>query len=240
MLLLSRGQLSQGWPEFEYRLTQSGWLQTYPHKQPSPRWDGSSLNRRRILVHDEQGYGDAIQFIRYLPWIKSQGATVILETRQPLAALLTGFHGIDELVVRNDSHRPEVPCDVHIPLLSLPMMFDTTLETIPSPTPYLAPDPHKTAFWKTRTGVNGFKVGFVWAGNPKHRNDAHRSCPLTCFEPLFQLEGVRFFSLQKGVDPCQKEELFDRYHISDCAHLLEDFSDTAGLIQNLDLVVRFA
>lgn len=237
LLYLLRGDWTQGWPEFEYRLTQSGWLRNYPYKHATPRWDGSPLNGRRILVHDEQGYGDTIQFARYLPLVKSRGGHVILETRRALATLLSGFNGIDELVVRSDDHRPDTACDVHVPLLSLPMIFNTTPDTVPGPAPYLRPAPRKAAYWETRIQGGGLNVGLVWAGNPNHQNDAQRSCPPELFEPLFKLEGVRFFSLQKGVDPRQKETLFRQCPLIDTEDRLTDFADTAGLIHHLDLVI---
>lgn len=237
LLHLLRGDWTRGWPDFEYRLTQSGWMRNYPYKPDVPRWDGSFLNGRRILVHDEQGYGDTIQFVRYLPLVKSRGGHVILETRRALAPLLSGFDGIDERVVRSDDHRPDTACDVHIPLLSLPMIFNTMPDTVPGPAPYLWADPRKAAFWESRVRGGGFKVGLVWAGNPNHQNDAHRSLPPELFEPLFKREGIRFFSLQKGVDPRQKETLFQHYPIIDTESRLGDFTDTAGLIHHLDLII---
>jgi hypothetical protein len=195
------------------------------------------LSGRRILVHDEQGYGDTIQFARYLPLVKSRGGYVILETREALAKLLSGFVGIDELVIRSDDRRPDTACDVHIPLLSLPMLFNTLPDTVPGVTPYLHAEPEKAAFWETRTRGDGLNVGIVWAGNPNHQNDAQRSCPPEHFAPLFSLEGVRFFSLQIGVDPRQKETLFQNYPIIDTEDGLKDFADTAGLIHHLDLII---
>jgi tetratricopeptide (TPR) repeat protein/ADP-heptose:LPS heptosyltransferase len=238
LLHLLRGDWTRGWPGFEHRLTQSGWRSNYPYKHPTPRWNGTSLNGKRILVHDEQGLGDTLQFIRYLPLVKSRGGHVILETRQPLYSLLLGFNGIDELVVRSDGHRPDVPCDVHVPLLSLPMIFNTTPESIPGPASYLEADPQIAAPWKRRIPGQGLKVGFAWAGNPKHQNDAQRSCPLSCFQPLFQLEDdIHFFSLQKDADPLVKAEWFQRFSITDHGDRLRDFSDTAGLIHHLDLII---
>lgn len=237
LLHLLHGDWSRGWPEFEYRLTQSGWLRNYPHKHNTPRWDGSALNGRRILIHDEQGYGDTIQFARYLPLVKSRGGHVILETRRALATLLSGFDGIDELVVRSDDHRPDTVCDVHIPLLSLPLIFNTMPDTVPGTAPYLKADPRKAAIWETGIQGDGLNVGVVWAGNPNHQNDAQRSCPPELFKPLFELEGVRFFSMQKGMDPRQKDNLFQQYPLIDTENRLTDFTDAAGLIHHLDLII---
>lgn len=237
MLLLLNGEFKEGWREFEYRLTQAGWATNYPFTHSKPRWDGTPLKGKRLLVHDEQGYGDTLQFIRYLPLAKRLVGRLLFETRRPLASLLRELPGIDEIVVRTSTQRPDVDYDLYIPLLSLPKLFGTGLQNVPFPEGYLQAHPEKAEYWRSKLDKGGFKVGIVWAGNPEHKNDLNRSCDPEHFKALMDLEGVRFFSLQKDVSPTDWKHFVHPYGLQDCGKVLNDFSDTAAIVHHLDLII---
>lgn len=237
MLMLSMGEFEEGWREFEYRLTQSGWATNYPFKPAKPRWDGLPFRGRRLLVHDEQGFGDTIQFIRYLPLIKAHGGRILFETRQALVSLLNDFPGIDDIFARTSTVRPEPGYDIYTPLLSLPKFFKTKTLNIPFPEGYLKAHPEKANYWREKLGNDNYKVGIVWTGNPAHKNDRNRSCPLEQFKALMDLEGIDFISLQTDANYNEWKTRVDPYHVEDFGKDLGDFSHTAALIDNLDLVV---
>jgi tetratricopeptide (TPR) repeat protein len=237
MLLLLNGEYDEGWREFEYRLTQSGWATNYPFKHQKSRWDGSPMKGKRLLVHDEQGFGDTLQFIRYLPLAKRLVGHLLFETRRPLVPLLSEFPGIDEIVVRTSTQRPDVDYDCYTPLLSLPKLFRTGMQNIPFPEGYLQAHLRKINYWRKKIGTGDLKVGIVWAGNPGHKNDQNRSCNLGHFKTLMDLKGVRFFSLQKDVSQKNWKNIVDPYELEDCGQELDDFSDTAGLVHHLDLII---
>jgi tetratricopeptide (TPR) repeat protein len=233
---LTLGNLEQGWVEYEWRWRREG----APRRTfPQPHWDGSPLAGRAILLHAEQGLGDALQFIRYAALVKQRGGSVVVECPGPLLPLLTRCPGIDRLVAQG-SQLP--PFDVQSPLMSLPRLFGTTLATIPAPIPYLFPDAERVDYWRQRfAGVPGFKVGIAWQGNPRHRRDRFRSVALAHFEPLSRVQGVRLYSLQVGAGCEQLAALSGRFVVEDLGGQLDEsrgpFLDLTGILKNLDLVV---
>jgi Flp pilus assembly protein TadD len=236
MALLQAGEYGPAWPEYEWR-----WKM--PHFQeatfPRPKWDGSPLAGRRILLFSEQGLGDTLQFIRYTSSIKQQGATVTVACQKALMPLLKRCPGIDRLLPTGS---PWPDCDVHSSLMSLPGIFRTTLETIPSDVPYLHPDPALVERWRAELAcIPGFRVGIGWQGNPKYITDRRRSIPLSAFQPLDAVSGVRLISLQKGPGSEQLTSLADRMAVLDLARRLDEtsgaFMDTAAVMKNLDLVI---
>jgi len=217
---LVQGDLPTGWDEFEWR-----W-----RRFPTPPWAGEPLDGRAILLHAEQGFGDTIQFARYAPLVAKVGGRVILETH-PLLTRLLGTLGPEVQVVEQGSEPP--PHDLHCPLMSLPRAFGTDLATIPAARSYLSADPGDVARWAERIGdAKSLRVGLVWAGNPKHRNDRNRSIPVDKLRPLLSVPGVRFFSLQTGDARDALPEGVD-----DLIEGVRDFADTAAILKNLDLVV---
>ena len=238
---LLSGNFAQGWKGYGWRFKKANWKKTYPGRFKMPVWDGSSFAGKRLYIHDEQGLGDTIQFVRYIPMVKERGGTVIFETRRPLLSLLKNYEGIDHLVERSKDGNPAAECDLYIPLLSLPGIFNTTLETIPSGAPYIQADPKKIERWRNRLAGKGFKVGFVWAGRPTGRDEnqglRNRSCPLERFAPLTKIEGIRLYGLQKGEAAIQTESLPEGMMTANPGEEFEDFADTAGVIENLDLVI---
>ncbi|RMF90866.1 MAG: tetratricopeptide repeat protein, partial [Nitrospinota bacterium] len=233
------GNFRQGWEEYEWRWRRK---ETPPRSFPQPSWDGTPLQGKTILVYAEQGLGDTIQFVRYLPLVQARGGRVLFECQPGLAPLLQRCQGFDELFERSSGNSSQHPFDVHIPLLSLPRIFQTTLETIPAAVPYLYPDPVLVEKWGNRLGQEpGFKIGICWQGNPQHRRDRFRSLPLRCFAPLTRIDGVRVYSLQKGAGTEQLQELPTGMRVHDLGKELDEetglFMDTAAVMMHLDLVI---
>ncbi|MCK4988040.1 MAG: tetratricopeptide repeat protein, partial [Desulfobacterales bacterium] len=226
-----------GWKDYDWRFQQVRWKTLYPHRYTGPRWDGSTCAGKTLFVHDEQGLGDTLQFVRYLPMAKARCATIIFETRKELIHLLQGFPGIDKLVIRSSQQPATQNWDFYIPLLSLPKVFGTKLETIPNHAPYIYADARKIEYWKHRLDGDGFKVGIVWAGRPMHTNDHNRSCALRQFLPRSEIHGIQLIGLQKGGAATQVDDLTRGMDFVNLGEELQDFSDTAGLIENLDLVI---
>lgn len=232
--LLLQGDLRGGWPGYDRRRDT---LDVAPVTYGKPQWDGSPLAGRTILLAAEQGLGDTIQFIRFAPLIQQTAGRVIVHCPRPLAKLLDGCGGVDQLIVAGNE-LPEF--DVEAPLLSLPRILDTTAETIPADVPYLAADDDLVARWqKWRSNIDGFTVGICWQGNRDYPRDSERSPCLQAFAPLAAIPGVKLVSLQKG-DGCEQipDVGFDVIEPGD------DFDDTAGafmdtaaLMKNLDLIV---
>jgi tetratricopeptide (TPR) repeat protein len=235
LALLQNGDYEQGWPEYEWRWRRK---QTQPRLFPQPRWDGSPLAGRTILLWREQGLGDTIQFIRYAALVREQGGRVIVECPGCLVPLLSTCPGIDAFVAEQ---QPLPAFDVHAPLLSLPALLKTTLSSVPAAIPYLQAEPARVSAWRRRLGDGKeFRVGVVWQGNPYFHGDRHRSFPLACLAPLAAVEGVRLFSLQKEHGLEQLAAAQGRLPIT----VLEGldaaggaFLDTAAVMQSLDLVV---
>lgn len=225
------------WYDFEWRFRIPDWKTIYPLRPDSPCWDGSPCPRQTILVHDEQGLGDTLQFVRYLPMVKARCGRTILETRPELISLVQGAPGVDQVVIRPKTEREQMACDFHVPLMSLPGIFRTTPETIPSAVPYLSANPVKYRDWAGRLPAGKLRIGLVWAGRPQHTNDHNRSCPLSEFLPLLALPGTRFISLQKGEAAARLHELPPHCKIDDLGGRLHDFSDTAAVVAHLDLVI---
>lgn len=236
--LLLRGEFEKGFEEYEWR-----WKRPDTPKRdidPQTLWQGEALNGKSILVYEEQGLGDALQFVRYLPMIKEMGGRVILEVSPVLARLFVNMDSVDKLWVRNmrESTRDIDRFDYHIPVLGLPRIFKTRLSTIPFDKPYVSISSSMVHTWARRLGEKkGFRIGIVWAGNPDHRNDHNRSCLLSQFKEISELPDVELISLQKDkydnwtdIEPLNLVQ-------HDLADDIHDFADTAAVIENLDLII---
>jgi hypothetical protein len=236
MLWLVQGNLEEGWPEYEWR-----WRckDAFERAFDQARWDGSPLNGRTILLHAEQGLGDTIQLVRYAPMVHERGGGVVLECQKPLERLLARSPGIDQLVTQG-SALPSF--DVHLPLLSLPGVFRTTLATVPGTAPYVFADPDLVEYWRQELStLSGRRIGIVWQGSPTYNSDTRRSIPLTEFAPLARVPGVHLISLQKGLGVEQLKALPEGFRVLDLSERLDQtagpFMDTAAVIMNLDLVI---
>lgn len=230
------GNYAQGWPEFEWRLRHS---ETALRTFPQPFWTGAALDGKTILIHTEQGLGDTFLFLRYVRLVKERGGRVLLECPPLLLRVLRGCPGVDALVGRGSALPP---FDVHVPLLSLPAIFKTTLASVPAAVPYLCADPELVRSWGNELhSVRACKIGIQWQGNPRYRADRDRSFPLAFLEPLARLEGVQLISLQKGPGSEQIGALAGRFSVLDPSDRLDvtrgAFMDTAAVIHNLDLVI---
>jgi tetratricopeptide (TPR) repeat protein len=232
MTRLLMGDFERGWPEYEWRRRARGLPE---HPSGRPRWDGTPLEGKAILLRAEQGLGDTIQFVRYAPMVRERGGVVLLECQPPLRALLADAPGVDRVVAPGG---PGPEFAVEAPLPSLPGILGTTGETIPARVPYLGADAGRVGRWRRELeDPAGFRVGIVWRGNPKHPRDRQRSIPLVLFEPLAGLPGVRLVSLQKGPGAEQLDAPGWRRSILDLGGRLEDFADTAAVLANLDLLI---
>jgi tetratricopeptide (TPR) repeat protein len=236
-ILLLCGRLGEGWRHYEWRSATHG---AGSRDFAQPLWTGEPLGDRVLLLHAEQGLGDTLQFCRYLP-IVAPGAKIVLEVQPPLLRLLSDLPGVTQIVARGD-RLPHF--DAHCPLVTLPRLLGTTLETIPRQVPYLAADPRHCAAWSRRlAGLDGLKVGLVWAGGARPNQpelaavDGRRSMALAQMAPLADVDGVSFLSLQKGAPAAQAARPPLGMVLHDFTEDLQDFADTAALISVLDLVV---
>ena len=231
LALLLGGHFAEGWQEYEWRWRQD---KNRPHLRDfqQPLWTGEALGDRVLLVHAEQGFGDTLQFCRFVPPLAA-GLRVVLEVQAPLKPLLAGLPGIEAIVARGDV----LPAfDVHCPLLSLPRILGTAVDGIPAATPYLQADPDRVLGWRRRLDAHpGLKIGLVWAGNPAMGADRRRSIGLEQFSVLADLPGMTFVSLQKG--PAAAETPPSGMVLLDWTDELIDFANTAALVEALDLVI---
>jgi tetratricopeptide (TPR) repeat protein len=227
------GDFKSGWVEAEWRW-KVPWLCLSRSRSNRPSWLGTEpIADKTLLLYNDQGLGDAIQFCRYIPLLAERGARVVLEIDGPLKELLSSVAGIAQCVVKGDALPDH---DFQCPLTSLPLAFDTTIDTIPSSVPYISVCEHAKN-WEAFLGSTGMpRVGIVWSGNPDNSNDHKRSIPLKALTPLFDIE-ARFVSLQKNVRQHDIAMLRERRDILDAAPELGSFADTAALIQHLDLVI---
>jgi len=235
LMSLLRGNFKDGWQEFEWRLRIKG---RTPKTYQKPLWDGSPLNGKTILVHTEQGLGDNIQFVRFLPMIQAQGGRVIFECLPALVHLLKNCEGIDKIIERTSTCVNTVQFDFQAPLLSLPGIFNITLDNMPSQRPYIMPHPTLKMKWRNRLGVNdkSFKIGLVWASNPENKEIyLKKSCKLNDFKALSEISGLSFYSLQKGPSPAEVHNPHKGMEIINLDQ--NDIADTAAQIVNLDLVI---
>ena len=231
------GDLKQGWQDYHWR-HQTRWAPNlYPHRYHQPRWDGRSFRNQRLLIYCEQGQGDAIQFVRYLPKVKALGGTVLLETWPALQRLFASAAGVDELYVTQANQGCQAQFDQVISIMDLPYVFHTELTTIPCQVPYLQTEAEHVQQWRQRFRTPNLKVGLVWAGSPKHGNDTKRSVTLQRFAALLRLDGVSFFSLQKGPAAMQLADIPPQQRPADLGSNFQDFQDAAHAIAALDLVI---
>ena len=230
---LARGDTAEGWSNYERRW-QTGAFAGHRRDFKSPLWTGAqSLKGRTILLHAEQGFGDAIQFVRYAPLVAERGASVVLEVQPELARLMESVAGVARVVARGDKL---VPFDLHCPLMSLPRAFGTSVATVPAAIPYLRVGAAEVTAWAARLPQGRPRIGICWAGRSSHSNDSNRSLPLARFADVWAGIDADVVSLQ--YPPSDEERaLLQRRGVVDVSAHLHDFTDTAALIENLDLVV---
>lgn len=234
MALLSFGRYEEGFREYEWRWECKDF--TTPVREFSqPRWTGrSDPSGRTILIHSEQGFGDTIQFARYLPLLADRGAKVIVECPVALCGLMETVRGVHKVVAAGV--RPP-PFELQAPLLSLPHAFGTALETIPRELPYFHVPAEQIHRWRDRLNLPAGQksVGLVWRGNSKP--NPKRSIPLSHFRHLSQITGCTFISLQVGAQGDEADNPPEGLTLLDLRHELKDFLDTAAVMTQLDLVI---
>ncbi len=233
LLWLLHGDFERGWPDYEWRFKLPTAIE-----HPGfgvPRWDGSDLSGRTILLYGEAGFGDTLQFVRYAPLVRQRGGRVIVGCQAPLLRLFGGMEGIDDLV---GPGAPLPSFEVDAPLQSLPAIFRTTLASIPNAVPYLHADRQLMENWRRELApLGGFKIGIVWTGNPEFTGNRLRSIPVSMFGHIAAVKGVRLISLQKGPGKEELRKLAEPLPVLDVSDRLDDFMDTAAAIMNLDLVI---
>jgi len=233
LILLLHCDFREGWKEYEWRLKAKDFIK---REFSQPLWDGSDIAGKTILLYTEQGFGDAIQFIRYVPLVAERGARVILVCPKELKSLCQTVEGVSEVIAGGE----QLPSfDVHCSLLSLPLVFNTTLGTIPAKIPYITVEPALIQKWRDNIEPHNSKrkIGLVWAGVPGYKRDKKRSFSLETFSPFTHFKDITFYSLQKGKGAEQAKNPPDGMNLIDYTDEIHDFSDTAALIENLDLVI---
>jgi tetratricopeptide (TPR) repeat protein len=233
LLLLHLGDLAAGWPAYEYR-----WKLPH-HKQPGfsqPRWQGESLAGKTLLLYPEQGFGDTIQMLRFLPSVAATDGQLVVQIQAELLRLArTSFPEL-QFIARGE---PLPPFDLQCPLMSLPAVFQLKLEQLPGEIPYLRPPAEASEKFHqplARAG-NAIKVGIIWSGSVTFVSNHLRAVPLKRFLSLLEVPGVEFFSLQMGPTRQQLADSGVAGLITDLTPLIEDFADTAAAINQLDLVI---
>ncbi len=237
--ILLSGDLARGFAEYECRTHIKRFHHFYEWCDDLPRWCGESFSGKRLLIFHEQGFGDALQFCRYLPLVKAGGGVVQFSTKKPLLRLFSNFPGIDELIDHSAETIAGAQPDLAVPLMSLPYIFGTTLATIPVAVPFPAAIRHLLKKWRSKIDnpAANLRVGLVWAGSPAHIPGQIRTCGLQVMAPLADIPGVTFYSLQKGEAANQAHTPPPKMQLIDLTEDIADFADTAGLIMNLDLVI---
>jgi tetratricopeptide (TPR) repeat protein len=227
LALLVQGDLAEGFRRWRWNVAAS-------KRFSAPEWRGEALNGATILIHAEQGFGDAIHFARYVPLVAARGGRVIFEAPVELHRLFASIEGVEQVVAFGD-RLPDFAWQC--PLLSLPLAFKTTLRNIPNSAPYLSADPEAVEDWRRRMAGPELKVGLVWAGRPEHKRDRHRSMALAELAPLAAIPNVAFYALQKGAAIGEAEHAPQGMRLEILSPLLGDFADTAAAIMALDLVI---
>jgi len=235
-VLLAGGDYIQGWQEMAWRFK----VKAADNRQFNvPIWQGEPLAGQTVLVHAEQGFGDNIQFVRYVPLLMDQGAQVIVGCKSGLKRLFSSLPGSPQIIEPGDQ---VAAFDYHVPLMSLPELFKTTVDTVPGNVPYLSAEPELVKVWADKLGPDeGFKVGICWSGNPEYPMNPVRSSGFQAFHTLMDLPGLRFYGLQLGDARKQADTRPETVNYQDLADDLMSGSDAfvvdAAVMANLDLVI---
>jgi tetratricopeptide (TPR) repeat protein len=235
LTLLGLGNFEEGWKEYEWRWKIPQWKLLLRDLQ-RPLWLGEhAIEGKTILLHAEQGFGDCLQFLRYVPMVAARGAKVIVEVLPELKSLVSSIAGASLVLGRGET-LPQF--DLQCPLMSLPLAFKTQLETIPAKTPYLSVAPERVSAWTDRLGKSQSpRIAVAWAGNTTFTGDKTRSVTLPRLAPLLSAPGFQFFSLQKELRAGDEQILRENPQIIHLGDQLTDFHDTAAIMSLVDLVI---
>jgi len=226
--LLLKGDLARGWPEFDWRMKIPA-LNLSPAHLRKPMWDGGKIDGQTILLYSEQGFGDTLQFCRYIPMVAERCGKVVFACSPNLVTLMRQTQPRASVFI--NTQKPP-PFDVYCPLPSLPGAFGTTLETIPADVPYITPDKNLIESWRANLPHESrLKIGVAWAGSALHSNDRNRSLPPGALAPLAESANAVFYTLQP------ENAATSGLPVIECTSGLYDFAQTAALIANLDLII---
>jgi tetratricopeptide (TPR) repeat protein len=235
--LLLRGDFARGWEQYEWRFK----LGNAPKLMPPtdrPQWDGTPLKDGRLMLIADQGYGDVIQFCRYIPWAAERCPDIALACSPEILPVVEQQQGVG-IAFDHWEKRPEFVA--FCPLSGLPRLHGTRLDTIPAAIPYVHADPARTAAWADRLNAllpRGYRrIGIAWAGRPTHTNDRNRSTGLATFAPLSGLKRTALVSLQKGPGQAQIGSYWGQAPLINLGPEIRDYADTMAILDNLDLVV---
>jgi len=237
--LLLTGDLGNGFAEHEWRWQQPQVKNQAPASFGRPEWDGSNLEGKTILLQAEQGFGDVIQFIRYVPLVKARGGRVIVSCQAPLMRLLDTMPDVEQVI---DGEETPLEFQTRALLMSLPHILETSLETIPSSVPYLFASINDEIKLNLTSDIQ-LKVGLVWASGYREENrqllkyHERKSCPLSLYTALLSIPQINFFSLQVGRNSADIAKLGDKYQMQDLSSKIRDFADTAALVTQMDLII---
>jgi len=236
-LLLSLGEYPPGWMEYFWRNKLDQARGTLP-KMSAAQWNGMKLPGGTLLLVADQGFGDMIQFARYIPWLKARVSKLAIGWGPEVTALL-GKHPDIDICFAKWADAP--PHEAYTLLSSLPQIFGTELDTIPAPIPYLTMDPERVAYWRERLSIafpqRRLRVGLAWSGRPTHPNNARRSMRLQMLTPILATPGVDFVALQKPFPDEDRAFAASHPRLLDLSGVLTDFAETGAVIKNLDIVV---
>lgn len=234
---LLAGDYASGWRHYEARFR--AYNAEHSHLMTGQPWHGEQdVSGKRVLLYAEQGFGDVLQFCRYAKKVKELGAYVILAVQPALIPLLHTLEGVDELCSYRVGEEAGLPLhDYHSPLLRLPLVFKTRLENIPNQVPYLRVPERYRQKWQQALPAHGrLKIGIAWSGFAGQKNDHNRSMPLSCLTELFALD-ADFYVLQTNIRPADRPVLDAYSNVHDLSSKIEDFADTAAIVEQLDVVV---
>jgi tetratricopeptide (TPR) repeat protein len=233
---LLKGDLAQGWTQYQWRTQAKLATSLCHHSYDRPAWTGTPFAGKRLLIYSEQGLGDTLQFVRYLPLVKALGGRILVETWAPLKRLLQSMSSIDRVIETSSEKIPDAEFDLCVSIMDLPRLFQTTLTSIPNQVPYLKAVQQDADLQKMRFNQDELNVGIVWAGAPTHGNDKNRSCDVRLFKPMTDMPGIKLYSLQKGPASAQLDKRPD-WPMQNLVMSCQDLMDTACIMQHLDLII---
>jgi Tetratricopeptide repeat len=236
--LLLRGDLVEGFVEYEWRHQLKSVAPLLSPRPLQPLWDGTPVKPGALLLVADQGFGDVIQFSRYIPIVAERSPGFVVACNPEVKPILLQQNGIERIIIAPQG----LPAFAYwSPLSTLPMVLGTELATIPASIPYIRADPAKTRRWGERIAAavppGHLRVGIVWAGRPTHGNDRNRSATLKAFAPLAALDRVTLVSLQMGPPQTQIDAYAGTAPLVDLGREIGDFTDTFGILENIDLVI---